>query len=365
MSGAAKAAAKSNGTAPLRTVPCDREERFRAMFEGAAIGIGTCNLDGHILESNAALTRMLGYTREELTGMNTRQLGSDDSHDDRQQVDLQRDDPLHELKCGTRDSIRQESRYRRKDGSYLWGRLTVSVVHDSGGEPAFLIALLEDTTEHQRAAEKSREAEKMEVIGRLAGGIAHDFNNLLTGVLLYCDLLSDGIEQGNPLLQHVEEIRLAGEQGAALTQQLLAIARKQVTQLRPILINDVVSSTQNLLGRLIGEHVELVTVLAPRLRMVLADQGQLRQVLLNLVLNARDAMPHGGRITVRTRPTGASMAGRQWSRCWSRTPAAAWMRKPAPGSSNRSSQPSRRDMEPVWGWRWCSASSPRRGARST
>ena len=301
MSGAAKAAAKSNGTAPLRTVPCDREERFRAMFEGAAIGIGTCNLDGHILEGNAALTRMLGYTREELTGMNTRQLGSDDSHDDRQQVDLQRDDPLHELKCGTRDSIRQESRYRRKDGSYLWGRLTVSVVHDSGGEPAFLIALLEDTTEHQRAAEKSREAEKMEVIGRLAGGIAHDFNNLLTGVLLYCDLLSDGIEQGNPLLQHVEEIRLAGEQGAALTQQLLAIARKQVTQLQPILINDVVLSTQNLLGRLIGEHVELVTVLAPRLRMVLADQGQLRQVLLNLVLNARDAMPHGGRITVRTR----------------------------------------------------------------
>jgi signal transduction histidine kinase len=140
----------------------------------------------------------------------------------------------------------------------------------------------------------------MEVIGRLAGGIAHDFNNLLTGVLLYCDLLSDGIQRGSQLLQHVEEIRLAGEQGAALTQQLLAIARKQVPQPRPILLNDVVSSSENLLRRLIGEQIELATLLAPKLRSVHADPAQLRQVLLNLVLNARDAMPQGGRITVRT-----------------------------------------------------------------
>jgi len=178
--------------------------------------------------------------------------------------------------------------------------MTVSAVHDAGGEPAFLIAMLEDATEARRAAEKSREAEKMEVIGRLAGGIAHDFNNLLTGILLYCDLLSDGIESGSRLLQHVEEIRLAGEQGAALTQQLLAIARKQVPQPRPVLLNDVVSSTENLLRRLIGEQIDLVTVLAPNLLTVLGDQTQLRQVLLNLVLNARDAMPHGGRITIST-----------------------------------------------------------------
>jgi signal transduction histidine kinase len=169
-----------------------------------------------------------------------------------------------------------------------------------GGESIFLIAMLEDATESRRAAEKSRAAEKMEVIGRLAGGIAHDFNNLLTGILLYCDLLSAGIERGSRLLQHVEEIRLAGEQGAALTQQLLAIARKQAPQPRPILLNYVVSSTENLLRRLIGGQIDLVTVLAPNLRTVLADQAQLRQVLLNLVLNARDAMPHGGRITVST-----------------------------------------------------------------
>src|SRR6266478_8869661 len=292
MSGVAKAGARTNGTVQMTGMTRDREERFCAMFEGAAIGIGTCNLDGHILESNAALAKMLGYSREELSGIHARELHP---------VDFQPDETLlAELKRGTRDSFKQETRYRRKDGSDLWGQLTVSVVHDAGGESIFLIAMLEDATEARRAAEKSRAAEKMEVIGRLAGGIAHDFNNLLTGILLYCDLLSAGIERGSRLLQHVEEIRLAGEQGAALTQQLLAIARKQAPQPRPILLNDVVSSTENLLRRLIGEQIDLVTVLATNLRTVLADQAQLRQVLLNLVLNARDAMPHGGRITVST-----------------------------------------------------------------
>jgi len=291
MSGAAKAPARNNGNAQLRSMPRDRELPFRALFEGAAIGLVACTLDGHILETNAAFAKMLGYQRKELVGMHTCELVAGD---------FQRKDHLAELKQGTHDSLKLENLYLRKDGSDFWGELTVSVVHGDIGEPAFLLAVLKDCTENKRAAEKSREAEKMEVIGRLAGGIAHDFNNLLTGVLLYCDLLSDGIERGSNLLQHVEEIRLAGEQGAALTQQLLAIARKQVPQPRPTLLNDVVSSTGNLLRRLIGEQIELVTILAPRLRAVLADQAQLRQVLLNLVLNARDAMPQGGRITVRT-----------------------------------------------------------------
>jgi two-component system cell cycle sensor histidine kinase/response regulator CckA len=297
MSGAAKATTRPNGPAALRHLPRDHDrDRFRNLFEGAAIGIGICALDGHILECNQALSKMLGYRREELTGMHARELGHDDNGPS--------EGPVAQMRSDVQGSIEAERRYRRKDGSYLWGRMTMSMVHDSGGEPTCQLALLEDATEHKRAAEKSREAEKMEVIGRLAGGIAHDFNNLLTGVLLYCDLLSDGMKHGSQLRQHVEEIRLAGEQGAALTQQLLAIARKQVPQPRPLLINDVVSSTRNILSRLIGEHVELATILAPRLRTVLADEAQLRQVLLNLVLNARDAMPDGGRVTVRTRNNG-------------------------------------------------------------
>ncbi len=291
MNGAAKASAKTNGAGQLHGVRRDRELHFRSMFEGSALGMAMCTLDGRILETNAAFARLLAYRREEIASLHIRDLGARDAQPDGHHFE--------ELKH-TREFLKQEVRHRRKDGSELQGQLTISVVRDAAGEPALLFALLEDMTESKRAEDKSREAEKMEVIGRLAGGIAHDFNNLLTGVLLYCDLLADEIEPGTRLRQHVEEIRLAGEQGAALTQQLLMIARKQAPQPRPISLNDVVSTTENLLRRLIGEQIELVTQLAPSSRMILADPAQLRQVLLNLVLNARDAMPQGGRITVRT-----------------------------------------------------------------
>ena len=125
MSGVAKAAARTNGTVQMTGITRDREERFRAMFEGAAIGIGTCNLDGHILESNAALAKMLGYRREELSGIRAWELHPGDFQPD--------ETLLAELKRGTRDSFKQETRYRRKDGSDLWGQLTVSVMHDAGG----------------------------------------------------------------------------------------------------------------------------------------------------------------------------------------------------------------------------------------
>jgi two-component system, cell cycle sensor histidine kinase and response regulator CckA len=273
----------------------DSELRFRAMFESAAIGISICNLDGHMLECNPAVTKMLGYSREELVGMHPRELHPGDFEQD--------EILIAEMMSGARDSLELDKRFRCKNGSYIWGHLTVSTVRAADHEPKFLIAMLEDTTERRRVEEQLREAEKMEVIGRLAGGVAHDFNNLLTGILLYCDLLSSAMDPDSRLRQHVEEVRMAGEQGAALTQQLLAMARKQVPQPRPILVNEVVASTENLLRRLVGEQIELVTLLGAGLGKVLADQAQLRQVLLNLVLNARDAMPHGGRITVRTEAT--------------------------------------------------------------
>ena len=290
-------ATNASGAAP-RLITAGRAEgdgelRFRAMFDGAAIGISICSLHGQVLETNPALTKMLGYSREELVGMHAREFHPGD---------FQQDEVLlGELIRGERESFQLEKRYQHKDGSQLWGNLTVSMVRNHGGEPAFLIAMLEDTTERKRVAEQLREAEKMEVIGRLAGGIAHDFNNLLTGILLYCDLVTSGLEAGSQYRRYVEEIRMAGEQGAALTQQLLAIARKQAPDPRPIQINEVVVSTENLLRRLIGEQIQLVSVLGRNLGVVLADQAQLRQVLLNLVLNARDAMPQGGAITVRTK----------------------------------------------------------------
>ena len=315
----------------------ERELRFRAMFEGAAIGIGICQLDGRMVEANAALSGMLGYSRQELTGTHagdffpeTRpEIHSENHADVHSELHREIGDEIRgevfpdnvlleqrllgELMRGERGSFEIEKRYRRKDGSKLWGHLSVSLGRDARRQPAFLIAMLADATERKRVEEHLREAEKMEVIGRLAGGIAHDFNNLLTGILLYCDLLSAGLESGgweqSELCQHVEEVRMAGEQGAALTQQLLAIARKQAAKPCPIPINAIVTSTKNLLQRLIGEQIELIVVLDSALDseldsgagLVLADPAQLRQILMNLVLNARDAMAQGGKIRLSTR----------------------------------------------------------------
>jgi PAS domain S-box-containing protein len=316
----------------------DRDLRFRAMFEGAAIGIGICRLDGGILEANPALSRMLGYSQKELAGTDTGELLSElrgdlsprnsSSEHSASEHSASEQGLLGELMRGERDSIEIEKRCRRKDGSELWGDLTVSLGRDARRQPAFLIAMLKDATERKQVEEQLRQAEKMEVLGRLAGGIAHDFNNLLTGILLYCDLLSAGLAsaelvggestsagfesaglakpglQWNGLRQQVGEVRLASEQGAALTQQLLAIARKQAAEPRAIGINEIVASSKNLLQRLVGEQIELAVVLDPALDsgsgLVLADPAQLRQILLNLVLNARDAMPQGGTIWLST-----------------------------------------------------------------
>jgi signal transduction histidine kinase len=204
---------------------------------------------------------------------------------------------------GERDSFAVETRYRRTDGSEFWGYLTVSLARDPHGDPAFLVALLEDVTKRKRVQENLRQAETMEVIGRLAGGIAHDFNNLLTGILLYSDLMLAQLEPEHRIRHYVEDVRLAGEQGAALTQQLLAMARKQGLEPRPLPINEIVSSIENLLRRLIGEQIKLITSLDSSAGLVFFDPGQLRQILLNLVLNARDAIRHDGTIRLSTRLT--------------------------------------------------------------
>jgi two-component system, cell cycle sensor histidine kinase and response regulator CckA len=143
-------------------------------------------------------------------------------------------------------------------------------------------------------------AQKLEALGRLAGGVAHDFNNLLTGVLLYCDLLMASLEPGHRARKYAEEIRTAGTQASALVRQLLALARPARLELRPVSLNEIAEGMRNLLVRLIGENIELKFRLDPNLGRVQIDYTQAQQILLNLVLNARDALPRGGQITVET-----------------------------------------------------------------
>jgi PAS domain S-box-containing protein len=251
-------------------------------------------MEGRVLETNPAAQRLLGYSRDELRGMHFR----DFTHSEDVQKDL---DLFQNLVDGKRESYELELRYLGKSGATGWVRLTVSLIRGVDRKPQFAIGMTEDITERKRAEQRLREAQKMEVVGRLVGGVAHDFNNLLTGITLYTDLLIAGLPAGSRLLHHAEEIRMAGDQGAALIQQLLAISRQQVVEPRILCLNEIIANTRNLLARLLGEQFELVTHLDGNLGLVKMDPAQVQQILFNLVLNARDAMNQGGKILVETR----------------------------------------------------------------
>jgi PAS domain S-box-containing protein len=284
--------------------------RFRKTFEAAAIAIGICDLQGQIIEANSAMAQLLGYESEELVGMNPWRSPRKSSG-----VEADGTEPAGEEAPearGIEKLLRQESvsfglerLCQPRKGSPFWERLTTSLARDVRGQPSFLVVLLEDVTERRRMEENLRQSEKVAAIGQLAGGVAHDFNNLLTGILLYCDLLIPELELGGALHHYAEEIRLATEQGAALTQQLLALARKEGLDAHAIGVNKIVGGMENLLRRLIGEQIELITACDASAEMVLADAAQLQQILLNLVLNGRDALGRGkalgGKIRVSTR----------------------------------------------------------------
>ncbi|MDB4946967.1 MAG: Blue-light-activated protein [Labilithrix sp.] len=168
----------------------------------------------------------------------------------------------------------------------------------SAAPPDLVIAHTEDVTERSMLEEQLRQAQKMEAVGRLAGGIAHDFNNLLSVIMSYADLTIDGLRRGDPMRDDLEEIGTAARKAAALTKQLLAFSRKQVLQPRVIDLGNVVGEMQPMLARLLGEDVALTVAAAPDLGRVLADPGQMEQVVMNLAVNARDAMPEGGKLTL-------------------------------------------------------------------
>ena len=284
------AALKFRATASHLASPREslRERCFRTMFETAPIGLAVCRLDGQIVEANAALARLLGYERTETTGIKLLTPGW-----------------LDGLLRGERETFAAESGWQQRDGPQFWGRLSATLARNARGQPESLLVVLEDVSKRREMEEHLRQAEKMEAIGRLAGGVAHDFNNLLTGILLYSDLLLAELEPENAPHRYVNEVRLACEQGAALTHQLLSVARKSGSGRQAAGINEVVAGTENLLRRLIGEQIELITSLDAAADSVMADAGSVRQILLNLALNARDALGRGkvwgGKIRISTR----------------------------------------------------------------
>src|SRR5262245_29154557 len=190
-------------------------------------------------------------------------------------------------------------RHSKKDGTIITVEVTHSRVLYNGCDAFF--AVMNDITQRKKYEETLTHSTKMEAVGRLAGGVAHDFNNILTIILGYCNLTLDQLKPWDPLRQNIEGVRKAAERAALLTRQMLAFSRRQVLQPKVLDLNAIVEDTSKMLRRLISEDIDLETALDPSLDRIKADPGQIEQILINLTVNARDAMPDGGRIVIETR----------------------------------------------------------------
>lgn len=265
------------------------EERFRRLFESNIIGITIADLAGRILEANDAYLNLLGYTRDELLAM---AFDWDDLTPSELQADNRR---AVELLLETGASAPRESEYVRKDGSRV--PVLVGVALLDPGEGTCLTYIV-DLSNRRLLEEQLRRAQRLEAVGKLAGGIAHDFNNLLTVILGHANFLAADLQEDDPIRNSVEEIRDAGDRAAVMTKQLLAFSGGQVLAPGAVDLHDLVRDMEKLLRRIIGEDVELFTDVRPGTARVRADPGQIEQVLMNLVINARDAMPMGGTLSI-------------------------------------------------------------------
>ena len=265
-------------------------ERYRGVIESSRDGLFFFDLaTRRVLESNPAFQRMLGYSAEELSALSL----YDFTPDDRASVDAN----VHRLADQETLTVPNRS-FRRKDGKEVLVEIDAVLIQDGGRHT--VLNVVHSLAERRALEEQLRQAQKMEAVGRLAGGVAHDFNNLLTAVLGYAELLLDS--DPSPEVKHsADEIRKAGERAAALTKQLLAFSRKQVLQPKILDLNEVLAEVDGMLRRTLGEDVKYEAERDPHLWRVLADPGQLQQVLLNLAVNARDAMPEGGVLRIATR----------------------------------------------------------------
>jgi two-component system, cell cycle sensor histidine kinase and response regulator CckA len=250
-------------------------------------------LDGRWRKVPPTLCELLGYTEKELLALEV----ADVTHAEDVEADLAERRRLIRGEARSYDLV---MRLLRRDGTVVWVYANNSVVQSAAGAPLYFLAYIRDVSERKLLEEQLRQAQKMEAVGQLAGGVAHDFNNLLTAIIGNTELLLKTIDLEDRRRLDVLEINRAAHRAATLTRQLLAFSRKQVLQPRIVDLNGVVAELAAMLRRIIGEHVELRLQLEPGLGRVLADPGQLEQVITNLAVNGRDAMPSGGTLTIRT-----------------------------------------------------------------
>jgi PAS domain S-box-containing protein len=268
------------------------EARYRSLVQSSVYGIYRSSLEGRFLDVNPALITILGYgSAEEVLLLDPESDIFAQPEEHTRLIDEFR-------RTGRLDGF--EVKWKRKDGGPITVRISGRAV-SSADEPADVLeAIAEDVTDRRALEDQFRQAQKMEAVGRLAGGVAHDFNNLLMVISGYAEVILGQLDDSNPLHEKGRAIQMAADRATTLTRQLLAFSRKQLLELKVVDVNAIVQDMERLLRPLIGENIELVTILCSQAAHTRADAGQLEQVIMNLVVNAKDAMPAGGRLTLRT-----------------------------------------------------------------
>lgn len=269
----------------------DSQAEVFSLFENFPLAWAQCDRQGNVTALNAVCEQMLGIGPGTTPSLRLADLVQTENSSESEVL-------VATFLDGKRESFQIEAKNAGCNGQP--NRWNVWRARELNGSDCIL-AVAENLPSVPAAEQRLRQAERLEAIGRLAGGVAHDFNNLLTGVLLYCDLLMASIEPGHRARKYADEIRKAGMQATGLVRQLLAVARPASAQPRLLSLNEIAEGMRNLLVRLIGENIELQLRLDPNLGLIKMDPTQAQQILLNLALNARDAMPRGGQIAVETR----------------------------------------------------------------
>jgi len=274
----------------------ESEEKLRAISESALDAVILIDDQGKVAYWNPAAERIFGYTGEEILGKNVHEVLAPERFHGRFERGFRTFS-----KTGEGDAVGRivELVARRRDGAEIPVELAVSPISMKG--KYWASAIVRDITERKRLEERLNHAMKMEAIGRLAGGVAHDFNNNLVPIMGISHMLLEEFDPKHPFYEDIEEIREAGRRCAELTRQLLAFGRRQVLKVSMLDLNEVIRNMEKMLGRVIGENIYLETRLAPDLAGVKADKGQMEQVIVNMAVNARDAMPRGGKLTIATR----------------------------------------------------------------
>ena len=267
--------------------------RLAAVVESSDDAIVSKDLDGTIRTWNRAAERIFGYTAAEMVGNSVFRLIPPELHEEEHTL-------LARIRAGEHIAHYETMRVR-KDGQRILVSLTLSPLVDSEGRLIGASTIKRDVTAQRAMENQLQQAQRMESVGRLAGGIAHDFNNLLTVINGLSIMTAQRLPEGSPERQNLDQVVRAAERAAALTQQLLTFSRRQVAEVRMLDLNDLVTGLESLLRRLIGEHITLQVTRTHDLGRIRGNQAQLEQVLMNLALNARDAMPRGGLLSVATR----------------------------------------------------------------